>query len=553
MHRDRITVEVIRNALIYISEEMGIALRNTAYSPNIRDRLDHTCAVLTYNGELVAQAEHIPVHIGSMAVGVKNTLEYLDKEGFELGKGDIVIVNDPYIAGTHLNDITLVKPIYWGNRIIGLVANKAHHVDIGGTVPGSIGGDVETLMDEGIVIKPSKLVEDGMFNKSLIEDLAKGVRTPRYLRGDLRAQVAALHLGEKRILELVEKYGVEIFIESMAETLDYIERYTLNRVRNLGVYGRYTAVDYMELPDGELANINVAIEIRGERINIDFHGSSDEVPYPVNAVYGVTVAASTYALKSIIDPDMPINHGFYRVVDIKADKGSIVNPNPPSPVSGGNVETTQRIADVVFKALAEAYPDRVPAASCGTMNNIMIGGVENTWAFYETIGGGSGGRPGLDGVDGIHTNMTNTLNTPIEVVEREYPILFLRYELRPDSCGAGEYRGGLGITRAFKVREAAILTLMAERVRLRPWGLKGGGEAAPGNHYVIRQDGRIETLPSKATVKLEPGDEVYINTPGGGGYGPPSKRSIDMIKNDLDEGKITIEYVKKYYGDISLV
>ena len=550
MHRDRITVEVIRNALIYISEEMGIALRNTAYSPNIRDRLDHTCAVLTYNGELVAQAEHIPVHIGSMAVGVKNTLEYLDKEGFELGKGDIVIVNDPYIAGTHLNDITLVKPIYWGNRIIGLVANKAHHVDIGGTVPGSIGGDVETLMDEGIVIKPSKLVEDGMFNKSLIEDLAKGVRTPRYLKGDLRAQVAALHLGEKRILELVEKYGVEIFIESMAETLDYIERYTLNRVRNLGVYGRYTAVDYMELPDGELANINVAIEIRGERINIDFHGSSDEVPYPVNAVYGVTVAASTYALKSIIDPDMPINHGFYRVVDIKADKGSIVNPNPPSPVSGGNVETTQRIADVVFKALAEAYPDRVPAASCGTMNNIMIGGVENTWAFYETIGGGSGGRPGLDGVDGIHTNMTNTLNTPIEVVEREYPILFLRYELRPDSCGAGEYRGGLGITRAFKVREAAILTLMAERVRLRPWGLKGGGEAAPGNHYVIRQDGRIETLPSKATVKLEPGDEVYINTPGGGGYGPPSKRDIDMIKNDLDEGKITIEYVKKYYGDI---
>ncbi len=550
MHRDRITVEVIRNALIYISEEMGIALRNTAYSPNIRDRLDHTCAVLTYNGELVAQAEHIPVHIGSMAVGVKNTLEYLDKEGFELGKGDIVIVNDPYIAGTHLNDITLVKPIYWGNRIIGLVANKAHHVDIGGTVPGSIGGDVETLMDEGIVIKPSKLVEDGMFNKSLIEDLAKGVRTPRYLKGDLRAQVAALHLGEKRILELVEKYGVEIFIESMAETLDYIERYTLNRVRNLGVYGRYTAVDYMELPDGELANINVAIEIRGERINIDFHGSSDEVPYPVNAVYGVTVAASTYALKSIIDPDMPINHGFYRVVDIKADKGSIVNPNPPSPVSGGNVETTQRIADVVFKALAEAYPDRVPAASCGTMNNIMIGGVENTWAFYETIGGGSGGRPGLDGVDGIHTNMTNTLNTPIEVVEREYPILFLRYELRPDSCGAGEYRGGLGITRAFKVREAAILTLMAERVRLRPWGLKGGGEAAPGNHYVIRQDGSTETLPSKTTVKLEPGDEVYINTPGGGGYGPPSKRDIDMIKNDLDEGKITIEYVKKYYGDI---
>ena len=550
MHRDRITVEVIRNALIYISEEMGIALRNTAYSPNIRDRLDHTCAVLTYNGELVAQAEHIPVHIGSMAVGVKNTLEYLDKEGFELGKGDIVIVNDPYIAGTHLNDITLVKPIYWGNRIIGLVANKAHHVDIGGTVPGSIGGDVETLMDEGIVIKPSKLVEDGMFNKSLIEDLAKGVRTPRYLKGDLRAQVAALHLGEKRILELVEKYGVEIFIESMAETLDYIERYTLNRVRNLGVYGRYTAVDYMELPDGELANINVAIEISGERINIDFHGSSDEVPYPVNAVYGVTVAASTYALKSVIDPDMPINHGFYRVVDVKADKGSIVNPNPPSPVSGGNVETTQRIADVVFKALAEAYPDRVPAASCGTMNNIMIGGVENTWAFYETIGGGSGGRPGLDGVDGIHTNMTNTLNTPIEVVEREYPILFLQYELRPDSCGAGEYRGGLGITRAFKVREAAILTLMAERVRLRPWGLKGGGEAAPGNHYVIRRDGRIETLPSKVTVKLEPGDEVYINTPGGGGYGPPSKRDIDMIKNDLDEGKITIEYVKKYYGDI---
>jgi len=488
-----------------------------------------------------------------MAVGVKNTLEYLDKEGVELEKGDIVIVNDPYIAGTHLNDITLVKPVYWGNRIIGLVANKAHHVDIGGSVPGSIGGDVETLMDEGIVIKPSKLVEEGVFNKALVESLAGRVRTPRYLKGDLMAQVAALHLGEKRILELVEKYGVEAFIESMMETLDYIERYTVNRVRNLGVYGRYTAIDHMELPGEELANINVAVEISREKINIDFHGSSGEVPYPVNAVYGVTVAASTYALKSVIDPDMPINHGFYRIVDIKADKGSIVNPIPPSPVSGGNVETTQRIADVVFKALAEAYPDRVPAASCGTMNNIMIGGIDNTWAFYETIGGGSGGRPGLDGVDGIHTNMTNTLNTPIEVVEREYPILFLRYELRPDSCGAGEYRGGLGITRAFKVREPAILTIMAERVKLRPWGLRGGLEGLPGNHYIVRRGGETVILPSKATVRLEPGDEVYINTPGGGGYGIPSKREINMIRNDLEEGKITIEYVRKYYGDVSLV
>ncbi len=544
---DKITIEVIRNALLYISEEMGITLRNTAYSPNIRDRLDHTCAILSPNADLIAQAEHIPVHIGSMAVGVKNILIYMERHGIEFMEGDVIVVNDPYIAGTHLNDITLIKPVYSGREIVAIIANKAHHVDVGGSVPGSIGGDVESLYEEGIVIEPSKLIEKGEFNRRILNWLESSVRTPQYLRGDLHAQIAALNIGEKRVLELIEKYGDNIFKAALDETLGYTERYTRNRIASLGVVGRYEAVDHMELPDGNLIDIEVVVDIGRYNISIDFSGSSREVAYPINAVYGVTVAASTYSLKSIIDPNMPVNHGFYRVVDIKAEKGTIVNPEPPFPVSGGNVETSQRIADVVFKALAEAYPDRVPAASCGSMNNIMIGGVDGGWAFYETIGGGSGGRPNMDGVDGIHTNMTNTLNTPIEVVEREYPIIFIAYELRRDSCGAGKYRGGLGITRAFKVKSRATLTIMTDRVSTRPYGLAGGGEALPGYHYVVRKSGEKIILLSKATIDLDVGDIIYINTPGGGGYGDPRKRSVESIISDLKSGKLSLKYIAKNY------
>ncbi|MCE4600500.1 MAG: hydantoinase B/oxoprolinase family protein [Desulfurococcales archaeon] len=546
---DRLTVEVIKNAAIYASEEMGVVLRNTAYSPNIKDRLDHTCAILSPRGELVAQAEHIPVHIGSMAVGVENIMRWLSEKGVELGEGDIVMANDPFLAGTHLNDVTLMKPVYIKGTMVAIVADKAHHVDVGGMIPGSIGGGARELLQEGIVIPPVKIVEGGRLRDDIIELVKANVRTPAYFEGDLKAQIAALNVGERRIVELAERYGVDALLEAWEEILSYTERYTRSKVEGLGVEGEWSAEDYMELRDGD-AVIKATLSIKGDRIGVDFTGTSPQVEEPINAVYGVTVAATIFALKSTIDPEMPVNHGFFRVASINAPKGSLVNPYPGAPVSGGNTETSQRIADVVFRALSMALPGRVPAASCGTMTNVMIGGRVGgrAWAFYETIACGQGARPVKDGVDGVQTNMTNTLNTPIERLEKEYPVLFVRYELRGDSEGPGRYRGGLGVTRAFKLtRGRATLTVMAERCRHRPWGLAGGSSGEPANHYVVRSDGGIVELGCKASVTLGEGDTVYINTPGGGGYGDPCSRDRSLVERDVRGEKVSLDRALQKY------
>ncbi|MEB3760011.1 MAG: hydantoinase B/oxoprolinase family protein [Desulfurococcales archaeon] len=544
---DKITVEVIKNAAIYTSEEMGIVLRNTAYSPNIKDRLDHSCAILAPTGEIVAQAEHIPVHLGSMSIGVVNTVRTLKKLGKNLNPGDIVIVNDPYIAGTHLNDILAMKPVYYDGRLIAIVANKAHHVDVGGSVPGSIGGKVTELLQEGIVIPPVKIVKDGRLDTEILRLIESNVRTPRYFEGDLRAQIASLNVGEKRILDLAKKYGSFALLEAWSEILDYTERYTRRLLEDLGIQGSFHARDYLELED-KLVNIDVSITFDKDKLTVDFAGTHPQVDYPINAVYGVTVAATAYALKSVLDPEMPMNQGFLRVVEIKAPEGSLVNPVKPAPVSGGNVETSQRIADVVLRALAEALPDKVPAASCGSMNNIMIGGIigdGQTWAFYETIGCGTGGRPCCDGVDAVHTNMTNTLNTPIEILEAEYPILFTRYEIRSSSGGQGKYRGGNGIIRGIKIlSDKTTVSIVGERCRTRPWGLRGGMPGQPAIYMVRYKDGRTKILPSKATIQLGEGDEIIIMTAGGGGYGDPCKREQYLIEKDLEEGRIDEEWIK---------
>jgi N-methylhydantoinase B len=538
--------DVILHAAIFAAEEMGVVLRRTALSPNIRDRLDFSCAVLSPEGDLVAQAEHIPVHLGSMAVGLRNLMSELERLGITLEEGDVVAVNDPYIAGTHLNDIMLVKPVYASGRLVAYVANKAHHVDVGGQVPGSIGGSVVELIQEGVTIPPVKIVERGSLRKDIIRILKANVRTPGYFEGDIKAQLASLNVGERMIRGLAEKYGVSELLETWRWALDYTEEYTRNAVRDLGVTGTSSAEDYLEL-DGGLAKIRARVEIKGSGdVLVDFDGSSRQVEAPVNAVYGVTVAATLFALKSVIDPEMPMNSGFERVIRIRAPPGSIVNPVRPAPVSAGNVETSQRIADVVFKALADLVPERVPAASCGSMNNVAVGG--RGWAFYETIGCGSGGRPCCDGVDGVHTNMTNTMNTPIEILERSYPVLFVEYKLREGSGGPGRYRGGLGIVRAFIALEDGVrVTITGERVKLRPWGLKGGMPGAPAEYLVVRSDGRVERLPSKATVSLRSGDMVVIKTAGGGGWGDPSLRPRSLVERDLREGRITLEEAEKYY------
>lgn len=548
---NKVFYQLVNNALIYIAEEMGIILKNTAYSPNIRDRLDLSCAILNKDGELIAQAEHIPVHLGSMGYGVKSTLEYIKKRNIETYPGDIIIVNNPYIAGTHLNDILALKPIFHGGDIIGFIANKAHHVDVGGKVPGSIGGEVKNLYEEGVVIDPIKLVEEGRLNTRLIREISSMTRTPKYFINDLRAQIASLNVGEKGVMNLIDKYGIENILNSLDKIIGYTERYTKEILQECATLENITGEDYIELPDNSISIIHVNMTISSEEIIADFTGTSNQVPYPLNAVYGVTLSATSYALKSILDPDMPMNEGFYHLLRVLAPEKSMVNPTPPAPVSGGNLETSQRIVDTIYKALSSAYPEKVPAASCGSMNNIMIGGEGEDgsyWAFYETIGGGSGGRKGLDGVDGVHVNMTNTLNTPIEVIEREYPILFHKYELRVDSGGAGRYRGGLGITRMFEIKSKyAILTILCDRVFIPPWGLAGGQPGEKGFHYILKRNGKKKILYGKESVEVEEGDIICINTPGGGGYGDPSKRRLEDMIEDYRLGKFTKEYIKRFY------
>ncbi|BAA81546.2 hydantoin utilization protein B [Aeropyrum pernix K1] len=548
MALDSVTIEVIRNSAIYISEEMGVVLRDTAFSPNIKDRLDHSCAVLAPDGSLVAQAEHIPVHLGSMSVGVVNLVKYIEDLGMDLGVGDVVVTNDPYISGTHLNDLMAIKPVYAGDFHIAYVANKAHHVDVGGLVPGSIGGGAKELREEGIVIEPVKVVEAGSVRWDIVRMLEANVRTPRYFRGDLMAQIASLNVGEARLRELAGRYGGSALVEAWESILGYTERYTREKIGEVAALasGVYRARDYMETSKGELLEIVATLTIDKGRLTVDYTGTSKQVDEPINAVYGVTVAATLFALKSTLDPEMPMNQGFFRIVEIKAPEGTLVNPLKPAPVGGGNVETSQRIADVVFRALAEALPERVPAASCGTMSNVMVGG--RGWAFYETNACGSGARPCCDGVDGVHTNMTNTLNTPIEVIEREYPILFNAYELRPDSGGPGMYRGGLGVVRAFTALEDNVtITIFAERGLTRPWGLSGGRPGRSFEAVITRAAGEVERLMSKHTAKLNRGDTIAIYTPGGGGYGDPCKRDRSLIERDLREGRITMESAVKDY------
>ncbi len=540
---DRLIVEVVKYAAISASEEMGVVLRNTAYSPNIKDRLDFTCSVLTPKGELVAQAEHIPVHLGSMEVGVRNTLKYLEKEGVEPEEGDVIIVNDPYIAGTHLNDVLMLKPVYYNGRLIAYVANKAHYVDIGGSYPGGMSVFARELYQEGLVIPPIRLVERGRLREDVLKMILSNVRAPEYVKGDIKAQIASLSIGERRVRELAERYGVGVVLDAWDEIIGYTERYTRNVVRSLGRFGESSAEDYLELGEG-LIRIRARVEIKENGdILVDYSGTDRQVDTPLNAVYGVTIAATTFALKSVLDPEMPINHGFYKAVTIYVPEGSILNPIRPAPVSAGNTETSQRIVDVLYKALASLYPERVPAASCGTMSNVIIGGVKNDgryWVFYETIGGGSGGRPNGDGIDGVHTNMTNTLNTPIERIESEYPIMVVRYGLRENSGGLGMYRGGLGIVRAFRLLEGkAVVTIIADRQRTRPWGLNGGLPGAGFRACIVKSDGRVLELPCKCMVDIEKGDTVYIETPGGGGYGDPRLRDSRLIRRDLEEGRYT--------------
>ena len=547
---DYTTVEVIKGALIYAAEEMGISLKKSAYSPNIKERMDHSCALFSHNRELIAQAEHIPVHLGSMALAIKLGLE--EYEG-ELNRGDMLLLNDPYISGTHLPDLTLIAPIFHDGKIIGYAANKAHHTDIGGSTPGSLGPDSTELYQEGLIIPPVKLVKGGVLDGELSRLIRSNVRTPDIQMGDLRAQVAANNTGIRRVLELVGLYGVETLHSAMTQIMDYSERRMRQEISEMPD-GVYEGVDYLEDIPHEGVNVEIRLRVtkKGDSLTFDYSGTSPQVESPVNAPLGVTVSGIYYTLISTTDSTIPVNDGCFRPITLKVPLGCLMNPNRPAPVAGGNVETSQRNVDVIMKAFSQMIPDKVPAASQGTMNNITIGGMLDNgepWTFYETIGGGNGGRPTSDGVDGIHINMTNTMNTPMETLEAYLPFRFKAYRLRPDSGGPGEFRGGCGIERVWTLTsEKATLSIMAERNKIKPWGLKGGLGGALGEFILIKEDGTETKLPSKVSIEMRRGDTLIIRTPGGGGYGAPRDRAPEKVREDVLNGLVSPGAARDIYG-----
>jgi N-methylhydantoinase B len=523
---DPIRLEVFKHLFSSVAEEMGMVLRRTGYSPNIKERRDFSCALFDAEGQMIAQAAHIPVHLGAMPLSVQACIQALD-----FVPGDVAILNDPYRGGTHLPDITMVTPIFLetrDRRLVGFAANRAHHSDVGGMVPGSMPLARE-LYQEGVIIPPLKLVGGGGLNQEVWDLLLANVRTPEERSGDLRAQMAANHKGVERMRQLVARYGLDQVQAYMRGLLDYAERMTRRLIASLPD-GTYHFQDRMD-DDGlspEPAEIAVSVFIQGDQVTVDFEGTSPQRRGGINAVYAITLSATYYVFRALIGLDIPSNSGCLAPIRVIAPEGSLVNARPPAAVAAGNVETSQRITDVLLGALAQACPERVPAASQGTMNNLSIGGWDpernQAYAYYETIGGGMGARPGKDGASAIHTHMTNTMNTPVEALEYAYPLWVRRYQVRRGSGGRGRYRGGDGISRDIEMLHPAQVTILSERRKYPPYGLAGGEPGQPGRNLLIRGD-QVQELPGKISLAVEAGEAIRIHTPGGGGYGPPEENS----------------------------
>jgi N-methylhydantoinase B len=548
---DPVTVELIRGALQYAAEEMGLAVRNASYSPNIKERLDHSCALFDAEGRLAAQAEHIPVHLGSLPWGLRHTLSYLQERGMALSEGDMIVVNDPYIAGTHLPDITVVRPIFYQGSLVGYTANKAHHDDVGGSVPGSLNARAPELYAEGLILPPVFLMRRGEIVDDVVQVILANSRTPHVREGDLKAQIAGNMVGERRVLETLAEHGPATYADALPMIMDLSEARLRRAVANLPD-GNYYAEEFLE-SDGfneKPVRLAVTVTIDGEHLSIDYTGTDPQLPGALNAVLGVALSGVYYTVAALVDPGVPVNEGLLRAVEIHVPEGTLLNPRRPAPVAGGNTETSMRNADLLLRALAPALPDRAPATSGGSMTNTIFGGrtAAGAWGFYETIACGMGARPGLDGLDGIHCHMTNTLNTPIEAMERSFPVLMTRYEFRPDTGGAGRYRGGCGVSRAWRLlAETCTLTLLTERSTLAARGLDGGGDGGRAAHALWRE-GQRQSLPAKCTVTLQAGDEVEINTPGGGGLGDPRERDQAVVLRDVSNGLVNPENARLLYG-----
>jgi N-methylhydantoinase B len=546
---DPVTLEIYRALYTSVAEEMGIALRRTAHSPNIKERRDYSCAVFDAAGRVVAQGDHMPVHLGSMPMAVAAALRETHIE-----PGDVIALNDPFAGGTHLPDVTLVACVFGdgekgkGGRVkarsraagdasdeqraarTGLnlsalfyVANRAHHADIGGGSPGSMGMATD-IYGEGLRIPPVHLQRGGRMNEDVLRLLLANVRGADERRADLAAQVGSLKTGASRLLEIVARRGAREAASYAAHLISYSARMMRAAIREIpdGVYEATDALDGDGISD-EPCLLRVSVRVKGDRARVDFEGSAPQVAGPVNAVEAITVSSVAYVFRCLLGAEeVPASAGLMEPVEVVAPRGTIVNALAPAPVAGGNVETSQRIVDVLFKALSQALPEKIPAASQGTMNNLTIGGTDarngSEFTYYETIAGGMGARPAHDGMSAVHTHMTNSLNTPVEALEYAYPLRVRAYAVRKNSGGRGKRRGGDGVVREIETLVPARMALLADRRRSAPYGLAGGEDGRAGRDRIVR-DGRTRRIDAKGSWKIRAGDRVRIETPGGGGYG----------------------------------
>lgn len=516
---DPIEIELFKNIFVSISEEMGAVLGRTSLSPNIKERKDFSCAIFNKKGETFAQGSHIPVHLGAMPLSVQEALKT-----HEFEDGDIIILNDPYRGGTHLPDLTCISPVFIEKKLEFFVANRAHHSDIGGMSPGSMPLATE-IFQEGLIIPPVKLYQKGHLNSAVFDMILANVRTPDERKGDLLAQVAANRKGEQRMIDTVRKHGIRKITTYGRFIQEYTEKILRQTIQDIPD-GSYTFVDFLD--DDGITNkpIKIAVEItiRKSEAQIDFSSSDPQTEGGINANYAVTSSAVLYVFRSLIKEDIPFNTGLLKPLDIIAPRGSIVNAQYPAATAGGNVETSQRIVDVLLGALAKAMPGKIPAASSGTMNNIAFGGYDRirkkNFAYYETVGGGMGATSKLDGLSGVHTHMTNSLNTPLEALENYMPIRITTYALRRGSGGSGNRKGGDGIIREYEFLEPAQVSIISERRKFAPYGILGGQNGRKGRNILISSStNKKSLLGGKANFKIKPHDRLRIETPGGGGYG----------------------------------
>lgn len=547
-------LEILSNRLLSVAEEMGAVLIRTAYSTNIKERRDCSTAVFDAHGQMIAQAELIPMHLGSLLGAVDAVFT---KYG-DMQPGDMFITNDPYSGGgTHLPDIAMVTPVFYENVLVGFTANIAHHADVGGKVPGSTSGDATSIFQEGIRIPLVRICTAGQVDQAVVDFVLLNSRTPAERDGDLGAQIAANRTGARRLADVVARYGVKIYFQGVDLLINYAEKLMRANIAKLPS-GTYSFTDYLDddgINLGVPVPITVTVKIEGDQALVDFTGSSPQVSGPINVPLNGTLATIFYCFKALVGSDIPSNHGIYRALSVTAPERSIVNCRQPAPV-GERIDTCQRIADTFFGAMFAAAPDRVIAASNSSVTTATFSGIHpatgDFYVYLETIAGGMGAYAHGDGLSGVQVHMTNTSNLAVEALEREYPLLVERYRFLIDSGGAGEYRGGLGIQRDIRaLHDGVVFSGLADRQQHAPWGLAGGREGGTGTYLLQRTDGSSQVLSSKVSnVELRAEDVISVHTPGAGGYGRPHKRDLQRIKRDLIEGKISAHAAVEHYGII---